>query len=668
MEIELGTGIQFMLNDDHCEIKKETTPDQYIVTNVSKDQIFRISRKEIIKQYENGVLVFAPNQSLIPTPSEEWIEQQKIVDFESLPKEYKDKAAWRLKVIKPLLSIKAEKMQKHFVARAKEMEPLRVKKSEHISANTIRRWYDAYIASNCDIISLVPGHIESGRGTRLSSDVEALVYDIITKKRKEESTVDSLTKEVQNTIELYNSRRLETDRLKCPSSSTIRRRILDLDPFERLKNSHGFKYAYEKEGKVTLRPKPEKPLDRVEVDHTKLDLIVVDEKTRLPIGRPWITILIDCATGYILGTHIGFDPPSYVSVMLALKHAFSTKSYMTEKYPDLEPWLAHGKPKLLVLDNGKEFRSQSLKDACLQMGIEIYYCPPRRPWYKGAVERFFRTLNSKLLHQLPGTTFSNILEKKKREYDPQKNAVVGYETFIKIFHRWVIEEYAHDWHTGVKGRPHDLWQDYLNKHGHPSLVIQPQWEIILGKLKRGLSIQRTGIRHQYLFYQSDELQALKKNLKKGTIQKTVKIDIKYDPTDMSKIFVYDPINGKYITIPCINQEYSKGLSEYTHGVIVAQLREKQKEVVNGKQRVKKSQMTLERLKQEKSTLQDDLANETKVTHSAQQRMKNKGMDKVVSSEEGTTRTRPSAIIVELTKTQPKSKGNTKWGSYNASTK
>jgi hypothetical protein len=34
-------------------------------------------------------------------------------------------------------------------------------------------------------------------------------------------------------------------------------------------------------------------LDFVQIDHTKVDVIVVDEQQRLPIGRSWITLAID---------------------------------------------------------------------------------------------------------------------------------------------------------------------------------------------------------------------------------------------------------------------------------------------------------------------------------------------------------------------------------------
>jgi hypothetical protein len=56
-------------------------------------------------------------------------------------------------------------------------------------------------------------------------------------------------------------------------------------------------------------------LERVEIDHTPLDLFVVDDDTGMPLGRPYVTLCIDDFSRCILGMHIGFTSPSYQSVV-----------------------------------------------------------------------------------------------------------------------------------------------------------------------------------------------------------------------------------------------------------------------------------------------------------------------------------------------------------------
>lgn len=74
-------------------------------------------------------------------------------------------------------------------------------------------------------------------------------------------------------------------------------------------------------GVVTTRP-----LERVEIDHTLCDVHLVDEKTRKPIGRPWLTLVVDHYSGAVLGYHLSMNPPSAASVIAALRHAILPKT------------------------------------------------------------------------------------------------------------------------------------------------------------------------------------------------------------------------------------------------------------------------------------------------------------------------------------------------------
>ncbi|MGK9251810.1 Mu transposase C-terminal domain-containing protein [Paenibacillus humicus] len=252
------------------------------------------------------------------------------------------------------------------------------------------------------------------------------------------------------------------------------------------------------------------------------------------------------------------------------------------------------------MDNGKEFQSQSLKDICAQLGITPEYCPPRKPWFKGTVERTFRTINQQLLHKTPGTTFSNIVDKK--DYDPEKNAIVGYHAFLKMMHEWIIDQYLQQPHRGVKGIPSDLWRSGITKWGMPALLHAiPDWRIILNKLKEGSSIQRAGIQYKQMHYNSGELQELKHRLlKKGTVS----VRFKYDPYDMSTIFVYDEPNRRYLEVPNTDQAYSKGLTEFSHDCILKRLRHANSRA---------SQLALA---QAKEKLMEEVAKEMKLTKGA----------------------------------------------------
>jgi len=126
------------------------------------------------------------------------------------------------------------------------------------------------------------------------------------------------------------------------------------------------------------------PLQRAEIDHTLMDLMVVDDDSGLPLGRPVLTACIDDYSRCVLGINIGFEPASFLTVARCLKHAFMPKSNLKAQYPEvLNDWEAHGVMCELSMDNGPEFHSISLEEGCYSLGIEIHYSPrKKRPGLK----------------------------------------------------------------------------------------------------------------------------------------------------------------------------------------------------------------------------------------------------------------------------------------------
>jgi putative transposase len=57
-------------------------------------------------------------------------------------------------------------------------------------------------------------------------------------------------------------------------------------------------------------------LDIVQIDHTRVDVSVVDREHRLSIGRPWLMLAIDIATRAVVGFSVALEIPSALSVSL----------------------------------------------------------------------------------------------------------------------------------------------------------------------------------------------------------------------------------------------------------------------------------------------------------------------------------------------------------------
>jgi hypothetical protein len=76
------------------------------------------------------------------------------------------------------------------------------------------------------------------------------------------------------------------------------------------------------------------------------------------------------------------------------------------------------------------------------------------------------------------------------------------------------------------------------------------------------AISPSGIELFTLRYNSPELAALRLNMNKGE-----KAPLKYDPQDISVIYVYDRAEDRTIEVPALNQEYTRKLTIWQHHVI-----------------------------------------------------------------------------------------------------
>jgi len=114
---------------------------------------------------------------------------------------------------------------------------------------------------------------------------------------------------------------------------------------------------------VKHAPATEQAFQRVQVDHTPVDLIVVDEINRKPLGRPWLSLVIDNASRMVCGFLLSMIPPSSISVALALAHSVAPKDlWLADRELSFE-WPVSGLPDLVYMDNAQEFHAEALRSA-----------------------------------------------------------------------------------------------------------------------------------------------------------------------------------------------------------------------------------------------------------------------------------------------------------------
>ena len=133
-----------------------------------------------------------------------------------------------------------------------------------------------------------------------------------------------------------------------------------MDEREIMKAREGAKAARQRFGAVPGRNQADLPLDVVQIDHTRADIILVDRFERKPIGRPWVTLAIDIATRMVTGYYVSFEAPSRLSVALCLTRAVAPKAELLAQLDSNVPWPAHqlpsNEPDRHLAFKGKEWR------------------------------------------------------------------------------------------------------------------------------------------------------------------------------------------------------------------------------------------------------------------------------------------------------------------------
>ncbi len=321
--------------------------------------------------------------------------------------------------------------------------------------------------------------------------------------------------------------------LKPPHRRTVEKRLGDLDLRHRAQRRGEAKI----EKATTAVPgtlRTSRPLEIVQIDHTKADVFVVDEETREPIGRPWLTLAMDVFSRMVTGFYLTMDAPSRLSTSLCLLHSVYDKTAWLKEREIDEPWPVAGLPDKVHVDNGADFRSRAFKRGCENAGIAIDWRPPGTPRFGGHVERLIGTQMGRL-HLLPGTTFSNAQD--LAEYDSKRHAALTLRELERYIALDIVGCYHQSIHSSLSRPPLALWQEC---EGETPLRLPEDrlqfWISFLPEQER--TLRPTGIHLFDLRYWSPALSA--------DVGRTGRrLLVKYDPRDMSRVFVRRP-SGNFV--------------------------------------------------------------------------------------------------------------------------
>jgi len=521
----------------------------------------RVSIAQLESHRHAGHLVLDPLPSVAT-------DRENPVDLESLGDTVRPLVARRLAYVRPFIAARSQYIgglpKREAVELIRQTAMERKETMPHYAS--VARWVKSFTTSDGRIDAMVPRFSDRGnRKPRLPEDARLAIARAVqgwlsTERPTMKNAHGHLVTEILN----LNSARLPEHRLAIPSQETLSRAIRSTDPYVSACARLG-----KRSGRRSLRtraggPQPTMLLERVEIDHSPLDLICIDERGAV-IGRPSLTIAIDKATRCPVGVCISYVPPSTITVLECIKDSLKPKDYIATRFPDIKStWPAFGKALVYVTDNGKEFHGNSFQALKESLGVSISYMPRRHPWFKGAVERFFGTQNRALTHNLPGTTKSNVRE--RGEYVSTEKACLTKEQFEGLFLKWLIDIYLNEVHSALGCTPRTAWEKLAEVSPPQSVPADSNLDMSLALVEER-RINNGRIRYEGLDYWSPVLSLVEKSLKPG---ETVRFRV--NTSDLGAIYVAHPQTQTYFSAECTQPRYATGLSLHLHNALKAMSR------------------------------------------------------------------------------------------------
>jgi putative transposase len=271
------------------------------------------------------------------------------------------------------------------------------------------------------------------------------------------------------------------------------------------------------------------PLERIEMDEDKLDIMLLLQKTRLwnvlhedvqkrvelLKDRFWASVAIDCGTRSILALRLLDRDPNGRSGVATLHMAVMPKDNIAEAAGTENSWIQFGIPQEVATDHGAAYLDDEFHESVLNLCGSHLMPPTGNPKLRGRIERFFKT-GKKWLRLFTGQTFSNPLV--RGNYDSNANASMDFEEFARCLVRLIVDVYHVTPHRGLGGqKPIDAWATMTQSRPVDTLTDPEREGLIFGFRAGVRKISRSGVVCLGIPYYSDLVQHLYSEFKNQEI-------------------------------------------------------------------------------------------------------------------------------------------------------
>ncbi len=321
--------------------------------------------------------------------------------------------------------------------------------------------------------------------------------------------------------------RCEEKLLDVPSRQTFYGEIKRYSAHAVVKARCGDRAAYKHEAyywriEVDTPRHGDRPFDVVHIDHTQLDIRLVDKRYGEDTTKPWLSIMIDANTRYILAIYLTFDPPSHRSCMMLMRECVQK----------------HGRvPRVVIVDGGSDFKSAYFEMLLASLSIMKKTRPAAKARFGSVMERVFETTNTQFVHNLRGNTQAT---RDPRTCSPSHNpkglAVWTLADLDEELRDWIDRVYSVNPKQVLGTSPLKAFEQGLADFGrreHKRVIYSEDFVIqcLPSTDKGSVTVDpRSGIQVNYTQYWCAEFS--------DTSLHGKLVPVRYDPWDLSRAYAY----------------------------------------------------------------------------------------------------------------------------------
>lgn len=482
--------------------------------------------------------------------------------LESLPDAQRNQVKYRINIIKFLRKLGISRGKRKEIESALKKRKLQSDALERLpSASAVMEWMRKWELSGHNPTSLISRHFYKERPKNFSYTVEDWISKILRSNyfcqnrpplSEAHALINTKLEQLKTTGQISNDE-------ASMSLTTLRRRVQEVDPYLRDTYRYGAAYARNKWRYSLGGAGASRALQRLEVDHTLLDIVVISDTNGMPLGRPVITIIVDAYSKYLVGFYISFAGPGLSPVLNTMKVGILSKETFTAHTNVLtNPWLGYGIGEMYVVDNGLEFHSKQFVLAAMELNTDLQYCPVRQPWLKPSVERYFLDLG----YALPRSgkvlkPVANMLP-----IDPALTARISFSELSLGLLKYFVDVHPFKVNSRTLCRPFDLFKESFETLPPPMLPTNFESLGLIAAHSKSLTVGNEGVVMNGLRFNSKDLQSVRR-----TVANTYKTLVKFDPEDLGYAYVQHPKSLDWLFVENVNPSYSNGLSMSQHRAI-----------------------------------------------------------------------------------------------------